>query len=112
MTTQIKKRDDEKSSWLVIGILFTAALIGMDIFYSSINEMAAIAQIGIWALHVIVTGLWVLVMAKFNDPNYDGARMALVIICVISAFIIGIHHATVREDNQVIIDSKENATKP
>lgn len=105
------RKDDEKKIWLIVGVLFTGFLIGIDIGYSSFGEMAKILLGIISFLHLIVVALWVLVMTKFTDPNYDGARKLLVWICVVITLIVGIHHATSIEDKQVIIDSHENANK-
>lgn len=106
-----KKRDDEKATWLIVGILFTAFLLGIDIFYSSFGLMATAAKWGLGIAHVGILLLWVVVMVKFTDPNFDYLRKWLVWLCVILSLIIGIHHAIAREDEQVIIDAHENSLK-
>ena len=106
-----KNRDDEKASWLIIGILFTGALLAIDIWYSSYSQMALIAKVLLGIAHGALVFMWFIVMIKFNDPVYDVVRKYIVYLCVILALIVGIHHATVREDKQVIIDSHENSLK-
>lgn len=107
-----KKRDDEKLHWLLVGILLTAVIIWMDIWYSSFNLMHWLLIGLVSVLHLLLAAFWVIIMSKFNDPNYDGYRKGLCVICALLILIVGIHHATSVEDNQVIIDSKENAAKP
>lgn len=112
MTTQNKKKDDELLMLVIVGAIFTLTLIGLDWGYSSVNEMAPIARIGIWVGHGIVSLLWIVVLANWKNPNYDSFRKALIGVVIVLILIIGIHHAVVREDEQVIIDSQENAAKP
>lgn len=102
----MKKRDDEKAHWLIIGILFSAALLAVDFWYSSFSQMAGIVKVLIILAHCGLGLLWVGAMAKFNDPNFDGLRKVIVWLSVILILIVGIHHATVREDQQVIEDSR------
>ena len=106
------RKDTEKRDWLIVGGFFTAALIGMDIFYSSFGQMSNALQWIVAGLHLGLIAAWVTVMVKFNDPNYDVARKIVVWGCVVIALIVGIHHATSKEDKQIIIDSRENAAKP
>ena len=112
MTTTTKKRDDELLTWVIVGIIFTGGLAFMDFAYSSVNEMAFIARAAIWIGHALLSVLWVLSLTQWKNPNFDVTRKGVVALSVILSLIIGIHHATVREDQQVIIDSKENAAKP
>lgn len=102
-----KRRDDEKGQWLFVGILFTGALFAVDLFYSSISEMADLAKVGIWGLHILIAALWVIVMVKFKDPNYDFMRHVLVGLAFIGIFIVALHHATATEDKQVQEDSNK-----
>lgn len=112
MTTQNKRKDDELLIWAMVGGIFTLGLLGFDFFYSSINEMSTIAQVWIWIGHGGITLGWIVTILGWANPNYDVVRKAVVAMCVILMLVIGIHHATVIEDKQVIIDSKENAVKP
>ena len=68
-------------------------------------------RIPLFIAHAAVIGLWVAEMIHFNDPNYDLLRRIVVILSVILSLTVGIHHSLAVEDKQVIIDSKENATK-
>lgn len=106
-----KTKDDELLVWVIVGGIFTIFLLIIDFFYSSINEMALIARIGIWVGHAILSFLWVISIAKWKDPNYEIIRKLVVYTAVILGLIIGIHHALSVEDKQVIIDSTENAPK-
>jgi hypothetical protein len=106
-----KMKDDEKRNWLIIGILFTGFLLAIDICYSSFGLMAGIAKVLLGIAHAVLAILWVTVMAKFKDPNFDFIRKYVVYLSVTLALIIGIHHAVAREDKQVIIDSHENSLK-
>ena len=106
------RKDDEKKIWLIVGILFTSALVAMDIFYSSFGQMSNGLQWVVGILHGALIVAWVTAMIKFADPKYDTARKIVVGLCVLLGLIVGIHHATSVEDKQVIIDSRENAAKP
>lgn len=110
MTNQ-KKRDDEKRNWLIVGILFTGLLIGFDFGYSSYSEMAGIAKVLLGIGHGALVFMWFIVMIKFNDPNFDVYRKYVAGLAVALTLIIGIHHAVVKEDKQVLIDSKENSLR-
>lgn len=112
MTTQNKRKDDELEVWVLVGAFFTLGLLFFDFFYSSVNEMALIARIFIWIGHGLVSLGWIISLLQWKDPNYDDYRKGVVGLCVILMLVIGIHHATVKEDQQVLIDSKENAAKP
>lgn len=112
MTTQNKRKDDELEVWVIVGGFFTLVLIGVDLFYSSLNEMAKIAKISLGIGHLCVLVGWVISLINWKDPNWDDARKIVVALCVMLMFVIGIHHAVVVENEQVIIDSKENAAKP
>lgn len=111
MITQNKRKDDEMTIWLAVGGIFTLFMLGIDIWYSSIHAMSLIAGIGVRFLHAILAFLWIVVMVKFTDPNYDYLRKWVLYLAVIISLIVGIHHASVREDKQVLIDSHENALK-
>mgnify|MGYP001603141482 CR=1 FL=1 len=106
-----KKRDDEKLHWLLAGGLFTALLIGLDIWYSSYSIMHWLFGGGLILGHLILSVLWIGVMIKFNDYGFDYLRKFTVWVSIILALVVGIHHATAREDKQVLIDSKENKAK-
>lgn len=104
---QNKKRDDEKGIWLLVGGIFTVFLMIVDFFYSSFDEMAFIAIIGLWIAHIAISGGWIISMAKFKDPNYDFVRKIVVVLSVVTSFIVGMHHAISVEDKQVIEDSNQ-----
>lgn len=105
MTTQNKRKDDELEVWVIVGAIFTAFLLIIDFFYSSVNQMALIARIAIWIGHGLVSFGWIISLAKWKDPNYDDVRKLVVYLCIALSFIIGIHHSTEVEDKQVIEDS-------
>ena len=109
--TRTKKKDDELLMWTIVGAIFTVMLLFVDFAYSSVNEMGKIARIAIWIGHALLSLLWIITIAKWKDPNYDKTREYTVYLCVVLGLIIGIHHSTVVEDDQVIIDSHENAVK-
>lgn len=106
-----KKRDDEKLIWLIVGGIFTVALIGIDLGYSSYPEMATALKWLLYIGHAALAFLWLLVMVNFKDPNFDYLRKYTLYVAIGLILIVGIHHATSVEDKQVIIDSRENATK-
>lgn len=106
------RKDNEKLAWLIVGGFFTAGLIAMDIWYSSFSLMPKLLLGVVAFLHLVLVAVWILIMVKFSDPNYDGYRKPLLWLCVGIMLIVGIHHATAKEDAQIIIDSKENAAKP
>lgn len=106
-----KMKDDEKRNWLIIGVLFTGVLLAIDLFYSSFSQMGGIAKVLLGIAHAVLAVLWVIAMVKFKDPEFDVYRKYVVYLCVAIALIVGIHHATAREDEQVIIDSHENSLK-
>lgn len=110
--TKSKKKDDELLILVILAALFTLTLIGFDIWYSSIGAMHKLAQAGVWIGHIGLASVWVIVFGKWKDPDYDFYRKVAFILAAALMLIIGIHHATSREDEQVIIDSTENAAKP
>jgi glucose uptake protein GlcU len=112
MSTQEKRKDDELEVWVIVGALFTLGLLFFDFFYSSVNEMAQVARIAIWVGHALVSLGWIISLIQWKNPNYDDTRKGVVGLCVVLMLIIGIHHASVKEDQQVLIDSKENSAKP
>lgn len=112
MTTQNKRKDDELEKWAIGGGVFTIFLLIIDFFYSSVNEMALLARICIWIGHALISGGWIISFAKWKDPAFDDVRKVVVYLCIVLSIIIGIHHSTVKEDQQVLIDSKQNAAKP
>ena len=107
-----KRKDDELLILTILAALFTGVLVWMDFKYSSINLMHPILQAVVWLGQIGLAALWVIVFGKWKDPNFDHFRKQTLYVAVILILIVGIHHATVKEDNQVIIDSKENAAKP
>lgn len=111
VASQKKPKDDERLIWLIVGGIFTALLIFIDFGYSSVNEMSLLGKVGIRAGHAIISLVWVAVMYKFKDPNYDYFRIWLVVVTVVLAGTIALHHSLNVEDAQVIIDSHENAAK-
>jgi len=112
MTTQNKRKDDELEIWVIVGAIFTIFLLIIDFFYSSVNQMALIARVAIWIGHGLVSFGWIISLAKWKDPAYDDVRKGVVYLCIVLSIVIGIHHATAKEDAQVIIDSEQNAAKP
>ena len=109
--SNIKKRDDEKAQWLIVGILFTVTLLGIDFWYSSYSQMAGVVKVILYIAHTILAVLWLVAMVKFKDPNYEVARKYIVYLAVLLSLIVAIHHATVKEDKHVIIDSRENSLR-
>jgi hypothetical protein len=102
-----KTRDDEKGQWLIVGILFTGFLLGIDTWYSSYSQMAGFARMLLYVAHGVMAFLWWVAMIKFKDPNYDVVRKYIVGLSVLLALIIGIHHAVTIEDKAVIDDSNK-----
>jgi hypothetical protein len=107
-----KRKDDEFPVLTALAGLFTGLLIWMDFSYSSIGIMPIALQAIVWLGQIGLAAIWVLVFGKWQDPNYDKYRHVAFILAAILILWVGIHHATSREDKQVIIDSKENAAKP
>lgn len=106
-----KNRDDEKLHWLLTGGIFTVTLIFVDIFYSSISEMATVLRWLAYIAHAALVLLWLLIMVNFKDPNFDYLRKYAFAVAAGLLLLVGIHHATSREDKQVIIDSNEAKVK-
>lgn len=111
MTARSKKKDSEIFILTGLALLFTGFLAWMDINYSSIHEMGLVSQVLVWGGQIILAAIWVLVFGNWKDPGFDKWRYAAFIIVSILILWVGIHHATSKEDNQVLIDSKENVTK-
>lgn len=107
-----KRKDDELLILTILAVLFTGVLIWMDFGYSSVSLMDHWLQAVIWICQIILAAVWVLVFAKWKDPKYDYFRKIAFYLATALMLWVGIHHATAREDKQVIIDSKENADKP
>lgn len=105
MTIQNRKKDDELLIWLIVGFIFTGTLIGVDIWYSSFHEMAKLYGWAVLFLHFILLAGWIGTLVKFYDPNYDWLRKFVCVLSIILVLMVGIHHATIVEDKQVIIDS-------
>lgn len=108
----MSKKDDEKMIWLIVGGLFTLMIIAADLFYSSYSQMPNAFKWVVIVLHAGLAIAWIVSLVKFTDPNYDPVRKIVLALCVVLGLMVGIHHATVKEDEQVIIDSQENAAKP
>lgn len=111
MTKVREKNDDELPVLAILAFLFTGVLVWMDFKYSSIGDMHVIAKAFVWMGHIVLAAIWVLVFAKWKDPKYDYFRKIAFYLATGLMLWVGIHHATSVEDKQVIIDSKENATK-
>lgn len=105
---------DEKKMWILVGGIFAATLLCVDIWYSSWDLlMSQDMTIGICAaiVHLIVLCGWAVVLIKFEDPNWDYMRRVTIVATVAAIIIVGLHHAFHLEDQQVIIDSIENSKK-
>jgi len=107
-----KKRDDELLILSIVGFIFIGLLVYLDGWYSSFKEMSTLGRALIIIAHMAVALTWVISFEKWKDPAFDSYRRIALGATIVLSLIVGIHHATVREDNQVIIDSKENAAKP
>lgn len=103
---------NEKRSWVIAEIIFLGLFIFISGWYSSYSAMGDWLKALVWIGRIGIAACVVVSWAKFNDPNYEKYRKATVVLAVVFSLIIGIHHAVAREDNQVQIDSKENAAKP
>lgn len=105
------RKDDELPVLTILGILFTGLLVYMDFKYSSIGKMHIALQAVAWLGQIGLAAIWVIVFGKWQDPKYDKYRQIAFVLVSALILWVGIHHATAREDNQVIIDSRENALK-
>lgn len=110
MTIQ-KKKDTDLLKWVILSALFVLSLSAVDIWYSSFSEMNTAIKCIVVAGHLILSILLIGSFIKFNDPEYDYLKKSVLWCVVLLIIFIGIHHATSREDKQVIIDSHENAIK-
>lgn len=104
-----KKKDDELPVLTILAGLFTGVLIWIDCAYSSIGIMAGWLQAVIWLAQIGLAAIWVVVFAKWQDPNYEKYRVVAFLFATALMLTIGIHHAIVKEDEQVIIDSHPTA---
>lgn len=102
------KRDNEMVNYIVLLTLFVGTLIGVDIYYSSFEIMSSIFKWSIYGLHSLLVIFIIVSIVNSTDPNFDKVRKWAYAVTFILIFSVGIHHATAREDNQVIINSKEN----
>lgn len=112
MTTRTKAKDDEILILALVGAIFTFTLIGLDIWYSSYEIMGDAFRWIMYGGHFVLALCWITVFANWKDPAYDKWRGWAIILAVVLSLTVGIHHATDKENQQVIIDSKENAAKP
>lgn len=111
MTFETKeKKNDELLTLAVIELLFMGAYIGVSGWYSSLSLMPTGLLVAVWIGRLAMTVCIIVTWLKFKDPNYDKYRWGVVILAAALSLTIGIHHATVKEDKQIIIDSKENAS--
>lgn len=109
MSNEIK---NDKIYWIIAEIIFLALYIFISGWYTSYPVMETWLKVIVWILQIGAVACIVISWAKVTDPNYQKYRVATILLLVALSLIIGIHHATTKEDNQVLIDSKENATKP
>lgn len=105
MTFQPKKRDDEALILAIVELLFIGVFIGVDIWYSSLSLMPLALLVVVWSAKIVMGIFVVLTWVKFNDPNYDKYRKAVVVLAVLLSLTIGIHHAVIKEDQQILEDS-------
>ena len=112
MNNQFEKvRDDEKLFWFVGGGLFAAVLIAVDIWYSSYSIMNSWLLVLIVLLHIIIAGLWIGILEKFTNPNYDHLRKWCVYITGATIIAVCLHNALNNENKQVLIDAENNRIK-
>ena len=105
---------DEKLMLIVVCGLFSAVLVGIDVWYSSCAILFSRDTFwGVLAalMHLSIVLVWIWALAKYDDPNYDKLRKWLMALLVGAILIVAIHHSLVVEDEQVIIDSQQNATE-
>jgi hypothetical protein len=96
---------------VLVGAIFTIALLYIDFAYSSVNEMAKIARVGIWIGHGVLSGLWMVSLLQWKNPNYDYVRRVILALAIILSLIIAVHHSLSVENSQILIDSHENSVK-
>jgi hypothetical protein len=107
-----KRKDDELLITSIVMFIFLGTLICVSFFYSSWDAMGWWFKKVIQLCYFVNISMSAVVFIEWQDPNFDKYRKYVCYLSVALILAIGIHHATVREDNQVIIDSKENAAKP
>lgn len=97
MTT--KRKDDELPVLILVNGLFTAALLGVDIFYSNWHGMFVDWYVGVAAIvfHLASTLAWYIVLANWQDPNFDGARKWLVALLIATLGIVAGYRASYNE---------------
>jgi hypothetical protein len=106
-----KKKDDENLFWFIGGGLFAAVLIVVDIWYSSyallVKEEKLLLGLIVFA-HLLIIGLWIGVLIKFEDPNYDYLRKWCVYLTGATIITVCLHHSLNNENRQVLIDAENN----
>lgn len=110
--TKVKKRDDEKAYWLIVGGLFTIILLIVDFTYRNLFGMfigwELLIGIPVFTLHCIIAVGWYAIMTKFSDPDFDIWRKIVVYFSGIAIILIMLHRSGWLDNKQVIIDSNKN----
>jgi len=108
MENEVKKKDDEKLSMILVGGVFGLALIAVDIFYADWWQAITIVKLAAIVLHAVIVFLWLYVFATFNDPNKEWYRKALVYLTICVLIAVCLHKALNTETKQVQIDADKN----
>lgn len=108
-----EKKDDELGMIVLVGGIFTIALIAVDIWYSDWKLMfrgwAMIVGILVLWGHLASIVTWSIVLAYYTDPAYDKYRKWLLVLLVATlALVAGVRSAS-NELKSVLNDA--NAAK-
>lgn len=109
MNNEIK---NDKVYWIIAELIFIALYVYISGWYTSYPVMETWLKVIVWIMRIGAVGCIVISWLNITDPNYEKYRRVTVMLLVALSLIIALHHSLNREDNQVLIDSKENAVKP
>lgn len=110
------KKKDGEGPMIILGALFTAVLLALDLTYSNLGGMFSGPDgwVGaLWVLlHAVIVVTWFVVVKYWEDPNKDFFRWVLFITIFAAIATTGLHRAGWLDEKQVIIDSRKNAAQP
>lgn len=106
-----ERKDGEKLSWVIAEIIFIGVYFFIDGWYTSYPVMPDALKVVVWIGRLALAACVIVTWVNFKNPNYEIYRKFTVAIALILSLVIGVHHASEKDTNQVIIDSKENAAK-
>lgn len=110
--SNVKKRDDEKPTTIIVSAIFSVAMLIVLFTAGNVWQMGVLLSVITFGGVIACAVAWIILLANIYNPNYDYWRWLCILFALIAIITIMGHRSSWLDKKQMRVDSATEQAKP